>query len=119
MQKLILVILAVGAITILNGYGQEQQTQAEKTILERLEKLEKIHSATHEWRNLLILSKLRLWLAADCIQAQDNEKVRIWIDQSGLGNSPIAPDNETIRPIYKSGAILGHPAVRFQKGQDF
>jgi len=40
MQKLILVILAVGVITILNGQEQAQQIQ-NKTILERLEQLEK------------------------------------------------------------------------------
>ncbi len=116
-------IVCLGILMISSCYAQEE---AESILVhqarhdQEIEKLKQELDALKkhvEWLTIqMYASRLRLWLSADRIQAQDGDRIGIWPDQSGLGNSPTATEDR--RPTYKSAAILGYPALRFERGQD-
>ena len=63
------------------------------------------------------LANLRLWLRADKGVTDVAGAVSSWNDQSGNFNNAAQADN-TRRPVVVPNAINGHPAIRFDGGDD-
>jgi hypothetical protein len=69
--------------------------------------------------DLPITAGLQLWLKADAGTTVDgNGGVNQWADQSGNGNHALQID-PTMAPVLTNNAVNGHPAIRFDGGNDF
>ena len=62
-------------------------------------------------------SNLVLWLRSDQIVGlSDADPISTWPDLSGLGYDAVS--SGTLRPLYKTSILNGHPAVRFDGSDD-